>query len=128
MSVSALENLLAAGEWRAADEETRRLLLEEGDRGGFAGLDPDEVLQLDCTLLTGIDVAWRTASDGRYGLSVQSELLSAIRAEGHPRKTTWRLFGTRVGWVKAVHAVKYSDHPGRKRIRTAAAMPGPARG
>ena len=81
MSVSALENLLAAGEWRAADEETRRLLLEEGDRGGFAGLDPDEVLQLDCTLLTGIDVAWRTASDGRYGLSVQSELLSAIRAD-----------------------------------------------
>ena len=99
MSVSALEDLLAAGEWRAADKETRRLLLEEGDRGGFTGLDPDEVLQLDCTLLKGIDAAWRKASEGRYGLSVQSGLLSAIRAEGHPRKTTWRLFGTQVGWV-----------------------------
>lgn len=99
MSTSALETLLAAGEWRAADQETRRLLLEEGDRGGFIGLDPDEVPELDCALLTAIDAAWRAASDGRFGLTAQSELLAAIRAEGHPRKTTWRHFGARVGWV-----------------------------
>jgi hypothetical protein len=99
MTTSALEALLAAGEWGAADRETRRLLLTEGDQGGFRGLDPDEILRLECGLLLAIDDAWRRASDGRYGFTVQSELLSATRAEGHSRKTTWRLFGKRVGWM-----------------------------
>jgi hypothetical protein len=95
---SALEALLKAGEWRAADEETRRLLLTAADRGGFTGLDPGEVATLDCSLLVAIDRVWHKASAGRFGFAVQSEILSDVRGAEYRPKKTWRLFGTRVGW------------------------------
>lgn len=99
MDTGALEALLAAGEWRAADDETRRLLLGAGDQGGFAGLESAETALLDCALLKAIDRSWSNATEGRYGIEVQSRILAEIRGEGLPRKTTWRLFGLRVGWV-----------------------------
>jgi hypothetical protein len=98
METSALEALLFAGEWQAADDETRRLLLADADDGGFTGLDPSEVPRLDCALLLAIDDAWAMASNGRYGLTTQSETLAAVRAEDHSRRETWRMFGARVGW------------------------------
>ena len=98
MDTSALDGLLAAGEWKAADEETRRLLLADADEGGFVGLDPVEVPTLDCDLLLAIDHAWREASHGRYGFTAQGDILTAVRAEGYGPKKTWRVFGTRIGW------------------------------
>jgi hypothetical protein len=98
METSALETLLAADEWGAADGETRRLLLADADGGGFSGLDPSEVPTLDCGLLLAIDAAWAKASNGRYGLRAQAEILAAVRAEGYSRKEAWRVFGARVGW------------------------------
>ena len=100
MVTAALEALLAAGQWRAADRESRRRLLEHADRGGFSGLDPAEVTAIDCAVLTAIDRAWGAASDGRFGLRPQSEALTAVRAEGLSRKVTWRRFGTELGWVQ----------------------------
>ena len=41
-STSPLRALLGAGEWKAADLETRRLLIARADTGGYAGIDPDE--------------------------------------------------------------------------------------
>ncbi len=98
MAISALDALLGAGEWRAADEETRRLLLADADQGGFIGLDPGEVPSLDCALLLGIDKAWCAASGGRYGFTAQSEILAAVRAQGFRQKKVWRVFGNRTGW------------------------------
>ena len=100
METSALKTLLAAGEWRAADDETRRLLLRDADDGGFTGLDPSEVPTLDCALLLAIDDAWAKASKGQYGLTAQSEILAGVRAEDYSRRETWRVFGTRVGWFE----------------------------
>jgi hypothetical protein len=109
METSALETLLAACEWRAADDETSRLLLVDADDGGFSGLDPSEVPTLDCALLLAIDEAWAKASDGRYGLAAQSEILAAVRAEGYSRKKMWRAFGTRVGWFHDAGWFEVSD-------------------
>lgn len=98
MTTSALGALLEAGEWRAADEESRRLLLADADHGGFIGLDPAEVPTLDCELVLAIDDAWRLASDGRYGFSAQSAILATARARGFGPRKTWRRFGSQVGW------------------------------
>ncbi len=98
VDTSPLDALLGAGEWRAADEETRRLLLADADQGGFIGLDPTEVPNLDCALLLAIDRAWRDASKRRYGFTAQSEILATVRAQGFRRKKVWRVFGTRTGW------------------------------
>ncbi len=96
---SPLRVLLAAGEWQAADAETRRLLIADADVGGYVGLDPDEAARIDCGLLLAIDDAWAGASDGRFGLTAQSRILNEVRARDLPRSDTWRMFGRTVGWV-----------------------------
>lgn len=101
MDLTTLLASLAAHDWRAADEETGRLLLADGDEGGFAGLEPHEVKGLDCVLLLSIDRAWSDASDGRFGFAAQADVLAAVRADGLVRKAAWRVFGTRTGWVGA---------------------------
>lgn len=100
MNISPLNVLLAAGEWRAADEETRRLLLADVDEGGFSGLDPKEVPDLDCSLILAIDTAWLEATGGRFGFTPQAKILALVRADGYRRNAVWRIFGTRVGWVE----------------------------
>lgn len=97
---SPLRALLAASEWKAADLETRRLLLSEADIGGYAGLDPDEAAQVGCALLRAIDKAWREASDGRFGFTAQASALANARSQDLPRTDTWRAFGSAVGWVE----------------------------
>ncbi len=96
---SPLRALLAAGEWRAADAETRRLLIADADVGGYIGLDPDEAAQIDCDLLRSIDEAWASASNGRFGPAAQARILTEIRTRDLPRADTWRTFGRTVGWV-----------------------------
>jgi len=97
---SPLRALLAASEWKAADLETRRLLLSEADIGGYTGLDPDEAAEVGCDLLRLIDEAWREASNGRFGFSAQTEALAEARSLDLPRTDTWRAFGSAVGWVE----------------------------
>ena len=100
MDVSPLEVLLGAGKWRAADEETRRLLLGAADTGGFTGIDPNEVVTLDCGLLLAIDDAWRAVSDGRFGFAAQAAVLSEVHSDGFSGLEAWRVFGVRTGWVQ----------------------------
>jgi hypothetical protein len=96
---SPLRALLAAGEWHAADLETRRLLIAEADTGGFAGIDPSEAATVECDLLRSIDEAWSEASEGRFGFSAQARALAVARNRSLPRSDTWRAFGRAVGWV-----------------------------
>jgi len=98
-ATSPLEALLGAGEWRAADAETRRLLLADADVGGYAGLDPDEAARVTCDLILAIDRAWTAASDGRFGFTPQALALTEVRSRDLPRADTWRAFGRTVGWV-----------------------------
>jgi hypothetical protein len=100
VSISPLIALLGAAEWRAADEETRRLLLADADGGGFSGLDPKEAADLDCDLVLAIDTAWLEASGGRFGFTPQAKIIASVRADGYLRNAAWRVFGDRVGWVQ----------------------------
>lgn len=96
---TALAALLRSRDWKAADAETRRLLVQDVDIGGYVGVDADEATRIDCELLASIDGLWTDASDGRFGLSVQEGILAVAIAEDLPPNDTWRLFGRRVGWV-----------------------------
>jgi len=96
---SPLRALLAAGEWQAADGETRRLLIADADIGGYVGLDPDEAAEISCSLLSAIDRVWSEASDGRFGFAAQARILADVRSRDLPRSDTWRSFGREVGWV-----------------------------
>lgn len=97
--IAALRTLLEAGNWSAADGETKRLLVEDVDIGGYVGVDADETTRISCDLLRAIDDAWTTASGGRFGIAVQNRMLAATMAEGFTSNETWRQFGRDVGWV-----------------------------
>lgn len=96
---TALAALLRSNDWSAADAETRRLLVDDVDIGGYVGVDADEASQIDCDLLVAIDELWTDSSDGRFGLSVQEAILADVMAQDLAGNDTWRLFGRRVGWV-----------------------------
>lgn len=96
---AALRALLEAREWHAADDETRRILIEDADLGGFIGVDAGEASAIHCDLLVAIDDAWTGASGGHFGLSTQQRILATELSEGFASTETWRSFGREVGWV-----------------------------
>lgn len=90
-----LRDLLAAGEWQKADDETRLKLCQ------LAGEDAEarewvyfsEVKDIPATDLRTMDKLWTTYSRGRYGFSVQRQLWLA-------EKRRWGPFFARVGWTQ----------------------------
>ena len=106
---SALGALLLKQEWRAADAETRRLLIEDVDVGGYTGVDADEASRIDCGLLSSIDTRWSEASGGRFGLRVQEGVLAETNAKGFSSNETWREFGREVGWVHGREWITSAD-------------------
>ncbi|MBW4574442.1 MAG: GUN4 domain-containing protein [Aphanothece sp. CMT-3BRIN-NPC111] len=95
---SQLQRLLAAGNWQAADLETRtiieKLVYPGGDLYQSARFD-----LLPCEDINTIDRLWLQASGGRFGLSVQQHLWETLRAKnGSDTKTAVDIFGQQVGW------------------------------
>lgn len=80
-----LQQLLQEKKWAAADQETRRLLQD-------LGTVPNSLIQ-------GIDRAWLTASNNRFGLSIQSKIWRESVAK-YPKdnQAAANAFRDRVGW------------------------------
>ena len=92
-AIEPLQRLLQAQDWAAADRETRRLLTVASDP---YALVPEAVTR---DQIRAIDQAWLTASNGRFGLSVQLRLWQAAQAT-HPgdNEAAINAFRDRVGW------------------------------
>jgi len=89
-----LDRALRAGEWRAANEETHRLLLAAAGATRRTWLEGDEIEQFPCAELQAIDALWVEQSAGRFGFSVQ---LAIWRALAEP---SYRDLGDRLGWFE----------------------------
>ena len=95
-NLQPLQEYLTAKNWALADQETRQLLSSSDlVSGARTAANP-------LTLLREIDQAWLTASDGRFGFSVQYKLWKAAEA-AHPNDETAvvNAFRDRVGWKLA---------------------------
>ena len=101
--------LLRAHEWQAADDETRKLIVNDADLGGFVGVDAGEASLLHCDLLVAIDGAWTNASDGHFGLSAQQRILAAELKDDFATNESWRSFGREVGWVRGREWIEADD-------------------
>jgi serine/threonine-protein kinase len=93
-----LQQLLAAGKWREADEETARVMLQVAGREEEGWLDSDSTNQFPCEDLRQIDGLWVQYSNGRFGFSVQKRIWQ--ECGGKVDKETWGRLGDRVGWRK----------------------------
>ncbi len=86
-----LRDLLAAGKWKEADEETRKVMLKVADRESVGWLNEDSIHKLPCTDLRTVDRLWVKYSESRFGFSVQQGIYEEVGGD-------LEKLGDRVGW------------------------------
>jgi hypothetical protein len=97
-----LQDLLKAGQWKEADEETAARMLELMNRQKKGYLGMSDIANFPCRDLREIDRFWIEHSHGRFGFSIQREIWQEC---GSPNNLyvddpCWQKFGNQVGWRK----------------------------
>ncbi|MGI8500770.1 MAG: GUN4 domain-containing protein [Hassallia sp.] len=88
-----LQELLAAGKWKEANEETRIVMLKIAGlikQGYFQLKDIEQFPSQD---LYTIDQLWVTSSNGQFGFSVQRNIWQNVKED-------WHKFGIRIKWAE----------------------------
>ena len=95
-----LRDLLAAKNWKEADEETYQVMIQAVGKEDGDYFNKDELLNFPCTDLRTIDRLWVEYSDGHFGFSVQKKIYLSVggKADGKYYEEAWEKFGDRVGW------------------------------
>ncbi|MDZ7960724.1 MAG: GUN4 domain-containing protein [Aulosira sp. DedQUE10] len=112
-----LRNLLEAGKWQEADEETLAVMLKASGRekkdwlkGWLKGaLNVESINNFPCTDLRTIDQLWVKYSNGRFGFSVQKRIWESVGGTPDADYETHRKFGDRVGWRVKESWIDYPD-------------------
>ncbi|KAI4369235.1 hypothetical protein MLD38_017703 [Melastoma candidum] len=110
-SYDALRESLASGNFRWADEVTRRLLIvlagEQARKRGYVFFSEVQFIPADD--LRVIDQLWREHSTGRFGYSVQKKVWEKANRD-------FTVFFVRVGWMKKldteIEQYNYRSFPG----------------
>jgi hypothetical protein len=94
-----LEELLNAGQWRDADQETHRLMITNPSVGKEEGqwFNRKDLEEFPCEDLRTLDQLWVKYSNGKFGFSVQKRIWQEC---GSPMTSgkEWDDFCVRVGW------------------------------
>jgi hypothetical protein len=93
-----LRDLLAAGKWKEADQETLAVMLKAAEREKDGWLDIESIENFPCTDLRTIDQLWVKYSNGRFGFSVQKRIWESVGGNRNADNETFEKFGDRVGW------------------------------
>ncbi|MFM8003504.1 MAG: GUN4 domain-containing protein, partial [Dolichospermum sp.] len=111
-----LRDLLKAGKWKEADEETERVMLAVANLEEESWLDNEHIDNFPCADLRTIDQLWVKYSNGRFGFSVQKQIYQlyeriyrGYRGTREYDEEIWRKFGDKVGWRKGGDWLSYKD-------------------
>lgn len=105
-----LENLLSAQQWKEADHETYRVMLQVVGREQEGWIRKEELLNFHCSILRKIDHLWLKHSKGKFSFSVQQRIWRSIG--GQPGKfdgMLFRKFGDNVDWRRNNDWLGYDD-------------------
>jgi hypothetical protein len=98
-----LRNLLAAGKWKEADEETLTVLFKAATQAHEGHLQIKSIETFPCTDLRTIDRLWVKYSNGRFGFSVQKRIWESVVKESVGLKPGEYCYGMEfpehVGWT-----------------------------
>ncbi|MEA5531371.1 tetratricopeptide repeat protein [Dolichospermum sp. UHCC 0684] len=116
MNYTRLRDLLAAGKWKEADEETTRVMLAVAKREYLGSLDFNSINNFPCEDLRTIDQLWVKYSNERFGFSIQKRIYQNVggtnkhmgETNKHNRIIT-SAFGYAVGWKTATEWFYYGD-------------------
>jgi len=95
---SKLEQLLAAGQWRAADQETDNKILEVAEREKKGLIEVEDVENFSCPDLRAMDQLWVKYSDGHFGFSVQKRIYQSLGGTKKYDDKVWLAFYEAIGW------------------------------
>jgi hypothetical protein len=117
-----LRDLLAAGQWREAEGETKKVMLKAVGREQEGLLDRESSEKFPSVDLRTIDQLWVKFSKGRFGFSVQKQILERlvgqenVNPEASERrhftedfKAHINEFGEQVGWRMAGEWLNFRD-------------------
>ncbi|WP_414527672.1 GUN4 domain-containing protein [Nodularia chucula] len=109
MDYSKLRELLAAGKWKEADEETRRVMLAVAKQENKGWLDSQTTDKFPCEDLRTIDQLWLKYSNGHFGFSVQQRIYQSLGGTKKCDLKVWEAFGESVGWRKGNSWLNWKD-------------------
>jgi hypothetical protein len=112
-----LRDLLKAQDWRAADDETYKVMIRAVGKKSGDWFTKDELLNFPCTDLRTIDCLWVKYSQGKFGFSVQKQIYKECGAKldgQYPSSKIWNKFCDRVGWRKGGRRQEYLDYQNLK--------------
>jgi len=107
-----LQEALAAGDFKLANQTTYNLMLRAADRGAQDRLRYEDV-QNSCEDLNIIDQLWLNNSDGKFGFRVQQQIYQSLGGTlwewEYNTQNIWHSFGNEVGWRRNDQDLAYSD-------------------
>ena len=116
MNYTRLRELLAAGKWKEADEETTQVMLAVAKREYLASLDFNSINNFPCEDLRTIDQLWVKYSSERFGFSIQKRIYQNVGGTNKHmgeinkhNKIITSAFGYAVGWKTATEWFYYDD-------------------
>ena len=90
-----LQDLLKAGKWKEADQETLKVMLKAADREKEFWLDSDSIENFPGKDLCSIDRLWVKYSHGHFGFSVQKRIWEGVGRN-------YKNLGVSVGWRRGM--------------------------
>lgn len=108
---SKIEELLKIRRWKAADEETRNLIVKVANREKEGWLDITAVSDFPCDVLREIDRLWVNYSEGRFGFSIQNKIYQECggKLDSIYDEKAWSCFTQRVGWQVKNQPIEYEE-------------------
>ncbi len=101
INYTGLQNLLKAGNWKEADQETANQMLKVMKKEGWFQVSSKDLLNFPCVDLKTIDRLWVKYSSGQFGFSVQKEIYVQCGAKlngKYPGDKIWQEFCDLIGW------------------------------
>lgn len=104
-----LETYLKQQEWKEADKETWRLMLQTKGKEEEGWLSIEDIDNFPCEDLRILDGLWVKYSNGRFGFSVQKEIYQSLGGTREYNSEIWQAFGEAVGWYVEGDWLYYND-------------------
>jgi len=87
-------------EWKKADEETARLILQISGQLEEKFLDTKYIKYFPCEDIRIINDLWIYASKGHFGFKVQKDIYKRLGGTNNYSQKIWEKFGEYIGWRK----------------------------
>jgi serine/threonine protein kinase len=103
-----LEELLKRQQWKEADEETARVMLQITNRAKEGWLRLEDINNFPREELRTIDRLWVKYSNSLFGFSVQAKIYCDLGGTRDYNEKVWDAFGDKVGWwTKSFRLAKF---------------------